>query len=129
MPDQFLRVELLGPVVGFIEILRHPFEPSTETHRPPAGGLVGGAAKKLGVHKTFHQEDGVPVSLLPVRGQAGLIERQHQAGQIGILAWRSQEAKTGIVGHQRRAGPPLIGIPADPLVMRPNMISRRRPTQ
>jgi hypothetical protein len=45
------------------------------------------------------------------------------------LARLGQDAKTGVVGRQRQSTPPLVVIPADPLIARPNVVSRRRPTQ
>jgi hypothetical protein len=66
MFDNLPHVKLLGPVVGFIEILRHPFEAGTPAHLPPTRSFVGRAAKKLAVNETFSQDNRMPINLLPV---------------------------------------------------------------
>lgn len=125
--DHLAHIELFGPLVDLIKILGDPLEPGGQTHRLPTAGLVGRAPKQLAVHKALHQDNGMPVGLLPIPREPCQVQGHRLAGQIGILARRRQHAKPRIVGHQMQACPPLRVVPPNPDIPCLHVIGRRRP--
>ena len=122
-------VKRLGPVVGDIKILAHAGEAGGGAQRVPAGGLVSRAAKELGVHETFHGEEGMSIGGLPVVGEARTTAGQGARGQIGELAGSGEQQEAGVVGQQMQAATALLVRPAQPGVAALEMIGGGTPAQ
>lgn len=67
-------VEGLGPVVRDVEILADAGETGGGPEGVPVSGFGSGAAEDLGVHETFHGEEGMAIDGLPVVGKTGATE-------------------------------------------------------
>ena len=67
---QGLYPQFLGMLGVGIKVLPTAFESLGRTQRLPAGGLVIGAPKALGIDKGFHYLHRIPKVRLPILGQA-----------------------------------------------------------
>ena len=113
--------------MGDVRILAHAGEAGGGPEGVPAGGLVSGAAKELGVHETFHGDDGMTVGGQPVGGEPRATQGQGARGQVGELARFGEEQEAGVVGQQMQAAAALLVGPAEPGVAALEMIGGGRP--
>ena len=124
--DQFPHPHLLGPVVRFIKIHRAALEPAGQAQLTPTADLVGGAAIECRVHKTLGQGHRMPPRGQPIGGEPRQHRLHEAADQIRIMTL-GQHQQAGVVDEQGQAFPTLGFGPADELVARLEMESRRVP--
>ena len=129
MLDQFAHKQLLGPLMHLIKILRHALETGRAADRLPARRFVARATEELGVNKTFHRQNRMPVRFLPILRQSIQILPHHGAGQIGMFVGGDEQTETRVIRHQRQSPTPLRVIPTDPSVAPLQVVGRGRPSQ
>ena len=127
--DQLPHIQLFGLVMGFIEILRHPFETRAATQHFPASGLVGGAAKEPAIDETFHRQEGMAPAGLPVFGEAGTAEAERARGQIGQWMGIGQDDAAGVMGQKMAAARARVVGPAEPSIAGTQVPGRSAPAQ
>jgi len=81
----------------------------------PAGGLVNGALEALRIHESFHHDNRVCVTCLPILAQPVGHLAQDRGAEIGHAAGR-QEQKAHVVRHQSQTAAALFIFPADPAI-------------
>ena len=120
------KPHLLGPLGRLVKIHRAAPEPLGPPQLAPAADRGGRPLVALRVHKGLHRRQRMPPALLPVRRQPREQELHKTAHQIGIMAFR-QHQPPRVVGQKRPPGAPLLRRPADELIARLEMKSRRAP--
>ena len=106
MLDQFAHKQLLGPLMHLIKILRHALETGRAADRLPARRFVARATEELGVNKTFHRQNRMPVRFLPILRQSIQILPHHGAGQIGMFAGGDEQTETRVIRQQPQSPTP-----------------------
>jgi len=125
---QLADEEPLGFAVGLVVVARLAAVAFGLAQFGPAAGTVHRALKAVRVHEGLHREHRMRVARLPVGAEAGQHPDQDDRPEVGHRpAGQQQEAH--IIGHQGQPPPPLLGVPADPGLARPQMPRRRRKDQ
>lgn len=110
---QFPYPQLLGMVVGQVEILAGAPAALGVTQQCPTAGLVAGAAKLLPIDKTSRHPNRVPVEVGPILAEPLQARLEEAAGQVGHMpVLYDQEAAA--IGNERESALLLRSAPADP---------------
>ena len=99
-----------------------------QAHRHPTGRMVAGAGKTRCFHERLQQIDGMAVLLLPIGRQSRRGLCQQMAGQV-LHAHPGQNHKPRVVAQQAQLALTLWSIPANPLIPRYGLPSRRAEQQ
>ena len=109
--------------------MRDPLESGTGAQRLPAAGLAGRRAEELPVDETFHQDNGMPILLEPIRRQTRQAQAQGARGEIGKLLTRGQNDAAAVLRQQVSAPFALLFRPRDRWVARLEVQRRGAPAQ
>jgi hypothetical protein len=126
---QRVKPQLLGPLVGDVEIGAVALVTGAETDRLPVAGLVTGAGVGLRIGETLGQQRAVAEVLPPLLGQRPHGGGQALAGEIGGTAFGREQQEAAVLDEELEPLEALVGAPGKPAVAILERVTRRPQTR
>src|SRR5689334_20740320 len=101
-----------------IKITAGPGKSLGRSHRFKTASSVTSAAVLRLINITFHDQDRMPPTFLPVGAQASEAQSQDARGQIGIAQSIRHHQEAAVIGHQPQSAGALTRAPTDPSLAR-----------
>jgi hypothetical protein len=124
-----VKPQLLGPLVGHVEIGAVAAVTGAEADGRPVAGLVTGAGISLRIGETLGQERAVAEVLAPLIGQGAQGGGEGLAGEIGSGALGGEQEAAAVLHEEFEALDALGGAPTDPAVAILEGVGGRPPDQ